>query len=198
MSARDFNRSAGPFTILLFHFHCVPGRRFLHLGPQNLHVGPPFSPVGRAIYYFTIFNYFTISFPFGSKQEVFASRAANPTRPPKPRISQTFTASRAAYHACRLTIFACRASNATRPPKPRISQSCFCISGRQPCMSAHGFACRAANPTRPPHPGISQSFCSHLGPPILRVGSRFCMSAKRIPCAPRLTLEDSHPALVRR
>ena len=36
------------FTIPLFHFHWVTvGRPFLHLGPQNLHVGPPFSPVGR-------------------------------------------------------------------------------------------------------------------------------------------------------
>ena len=44
MSARTFSPSAGPFTItfLLLHFHWVPVKRFLHLGPQNLHVGPPF------------------------------------------------------------------------------------------------------------------------------------------------------------
>ena len=54
------------FTILLFHFHSVPGRgylhfatlnveppfspvgrQFLHLGQRNLNVEPPFSPVGR-------------------------------------------------------------------------------------------------------------------------------------------------------
>ena len=92
--------------------------RFLHLGPQNLHVGPPFSLVGRSVYgvtilqlnYFistgfqaggfcilghktgmsarhfhrsagpSIFYYFTftISFPLGSRQEVFASWAARP------------------------------------------------------------------------------------------------------------------------
>ena len=38
MSARHFHRSAGPFTTLLFHFHWVPGRRFLHLGLPILHV----------------------------------------------------------------------------------------------------------------------------------------------------------------
>ena len=48
MSVRHFHQSAGPsmpfyhFTLLLFHFHSVPGRRFLHIGPQNLHVGLPF------------------------------------------------------------------------------------------------------------------------------------------------------------
>ena len=41
-------------SILLFRFHSVPGRKFLHLGPQNLHVGPPFSPVGRTVYCLTI------------------------------------------------------------------------------------------------------------------------------------------------
>ena len=42
------------FTLLLFHFHWVQGRRFLHLGSRNLNVGPPFSPVGRTVYYSTI------------------------------------------------------------------------------------------------------------------------------------------------
>ena len=54
------------------------GRTFLHLGPQNLHVGPPFSPVGRTVYYFTVllFHFHTISFPLSSRQEVFACRPA--------------------------------------------------------------------------------------------------------------------------
>ena len=144
--------------------HWVPGRRLLYLGPQNLHVGPPFSPVGRAVYYFTLslfysFNYyFTIllfHFPLGSRQEVFASRAAKPAcrtafSPAGPFTvllfhihwvpgkrflhlglpilhvrRRSFVASRAANPACRLTFFACRAANPTRPPHPSISQSFF-------------------------------------------------------------------------
>ena len=72
MSAHHFHRSAGPFTILLFFcfavllfsyfistgfqagYCCTSGR-----GPQNLHVGQPFSPVGIS-------------------QSFIASRAANP------------------------------------------------------------------------------------------------------------------------
>ena len=44
------------------------------------------------------------------------------------------------------------------------------------------FACRAANPTRPPHPSIFQSLFCISDSLFLHVGSRFCMSAKRIPC----------------
>ena len=65
----------GRLLFYYFNFHWVPGRRFLHLGPQNLNVGPPFSPGGRRR---LLFYYFTISFPLGSRQEVFASRAAKP------------------------------------------------------------------------------------------------------------------------
>ena len=65
MSASHFHRSAGPSTILLFHFHWVPGQRFLNLGPQNPHAGPPLSPV-------------TISFPLGFRKWDFASRTAKP------------------------------------------------------------------------------------------------------------------------
>ena len=71
------------FTISLFHFHWVPGRRFLHLGPQNLNVGPPFSPVGRTVYYFSISLF---QFPLGSRQEVFASRAAKPECRTSPEV----------------------------------------------------------------------------------------------------------------
>ena len=109
------------FTISLFHFHWVPGRRFLHLAPQNLNVGPPFSPSGRRR---LLFYYFTISFPLGSRQEVFASRAAKPecrttifTGRPDRLLFYYFTisfplgsrqevfASRAAKPECRTTIF---------------------------------------------------------------------------------------------
>ena len=45
MSNHHFHWSAEPFTILLFHFHSVPGRGFLHVGPPILHVRrtPAFS-----------------------------------------------------------------------------------------------------------------------------------------------------------
>ena len=64
MSAHHFHQSAGPFTTLRFYYFISIGFKaggFLHLGPQKLHVGLPFSPVGRTVYYFTI------SFPLGSR-----------------------------------------------------------------------------------------------------------------------------------
>ena len=54
----------------------------------------------RLLFYF--FYYFTISYPFVSRQRFFAWRAANPTRPPHPSIFQSFVASRTAFFACRL------------------------------------------------------------------------------------------------
>ena len=54
------------------------GRQFLHLGLRNLNVEPPFSPVGRTVYY------------FACRLTFFACRAANPTRPPHPGIFQRF------------------------------------------------------------------------------------------------------------
>ena len=170
MSAQHFHRSAGPFTILpffyfpilLLHFHWVPGRRFLHLGPQNLHVGPAFSPVGRTVYYSTVllFSYFTIAFPLGSRQEVLASWAAKP---------------------------ACRPATFTGRHLPEL----FCISGRQPCMSAHVF-CMSGHPIL----HVRRTLASpraflHLGPPILHVDSRFCLSAKCIPLS--YGQERAHP-----
>ena len=54
----------------------------------------------------------------------------------------------------------------------------FCVSSRNPCMSALDFCNpRAANPLASPR------YFVHHGPPTLHVGSRFCMSAKRIPSA---------------
>ena len=111
MSARHFHRSASPLTFLLFHYFTISfplGSRqeVLHLGPQNLHVAPPFyRPF--TILLFTI--YFTSSLSLGSRQEVFASRAAKP--------------------ACRLAIFQGRprafASRAAKPAcRPAIFTSC--------------------------------------------------------------------------
>ena len=56
MSARHFHWSAGPFTrILLFLLHCVsigfPEGGFCISGRKT---GPPFSPVDRTAYYFTM------------------------------------------------------------------------------------------------------------------------------------------------
>ena len=69
MSDHHFHHSAGPFTIFLPYYFTISfplgsSQGVLHLGPQNLHVGPSFSPLGRAVYYSTI------SFPLGSSQGV--------------------------------------------------------------------------------------------------------------------------------
>ena len=45
-------------------------RPFLHLGSRNLNVEPPFSPVGRTVYYLTMYYFMSIRF----QAEVFASR----------------------------------------------------------------------------------------------------------------------------
>ena len=115
MSDHHFHRSAGRF--------CISGRK----------TWIPFPPVGPTV------HYFTISFPLGSSQEVFASRAAEPE--------------------CRTTIFTGQPGRLlfnyfifSIGLQPRG----FCISGRktwmsdyvllhlgQPfCMPAHVFACR--------------------------------------------------------
>ena len=116
-----FGRTVYYSTISLFHFLLVPGRRFLHLEPPPLHVAPPFSPVGRTVYYLTVVYYFIF---IGFQARGFAFRAAT--------------------HPCMsaLGCFACWAVNPTRPPHPSISQRFFCISDRQPCMSALVFACQ--------------------------------------------------------
>ena len=61
-----------------------PGQPFL---PRNLNVELPFPPVGRTVYYFTIF---TISFPFGSRQRFLhlGSRNLN-VEPPFPPVGRT-------------------------------------------------------------------------------------------------------------
>ena len=133
--------------------------------------------------------YFTISFPLGSKWEVFASRPAKPacrptifTSRPDRLLFYYFTisfplgsrqevcASRPAKPACRLTFFACRTANPTRPRHPSTSQKFFCISERQSCMSAHIFACR---PNVSPFefgcilcPFRSSAGCIEMGPAV--------------------------------
>ena len=78
MSNHHFHRLAGPFTILLLYTISFPfgsRQKFLHLGSRNLNVEPPFSLVGRTVYYSTTIYYF-ISIRF--QAEVFASRVAKP------------------------------------------------------------------------------------------------------------------------
>ena len=97
-------------------------------------------------------NYFTISSPLGSRQEVFASRAAKPAC--QPAIFNGWPdvfASRAAKPACRLTFFAFRAANATCPPHPTSPRVFVCISDRQSCMLALLFACRPKVSLTPDH-----------------------------------------------
>ena len=89
----------------------------MHLGQRNLNVEPPFSPVGRTVYYFTILLFLLFYF--------FISI--------------------------------------------RFQAEVFCMLGRQSYTSA-----------APQH--FPEVFL-HLGQPSLHVGSRFCMSAKRIPLA---------------
>ena len=66
---------------LLFYFRWVQSRRFLHLGPQNLHVRPPFHRSADRF----LFYCFTIPFPLGLRQVVFTSRAAKPECRTSPR-----------------------------------------------------------------------------------------------------------------
>ena len=57
----------------------------------------------RLLYY-----YFIISFPFGSRQRLFACRAANPTRPPHPSIFQSFFCISDSLFCMSAHVFACR------------------------------------------------------------------------------------------
>ena len=56
-----------PYRLLFCYFtiSCPFGsrQRFLHLGSRNLNVEPPFSPVGRTVYYFTILRLHVHSVP---------------------------------------------------------------------------------------------------------------------------------------
>ena len=75
----------------------------------------------------SLFICFVISIGLGSRQEVFASRAANPTRPPKHRISQGFFASRAANPTCRLTFLHVGQTYPTHRLEPRATSSLFLL-----------------------------------------------------------------------
>ena len=125
-----------------------------------------------------LFYYFTISFPFEFQAEVFASRVA------KPECRTTIFTGRPAVFASRVAKPECRTTIFTSRPDRLLFyylSISFLFGSRQ-----RFFACRAANPTRAPHPSIFQRFFLHLGQPFLHVGSRFCMSAKRIPRFDRL------------
>ena len=103
MSDHHFHLTAGPSTILLFysftillcHFCWVQSRRFLHLEPQNLNVGPPFH---RSAGPFTILLFHVR----WVQQEVFASRAA------KPECRTTFVCISDSFFCMSAHVFACR------------------------------------------------------------------------------------------
>ena len=189
MSARHFHRSARPFTIFLFHFHWVAGRRFLHLGSQHLRRPAIFTGRPDRLLYFTI-----LLFHF----HWVAGRRFLHLGPQKP--------------ACRPAIFT------GRPGRllffyfisTGLQAGGFCISGRKICMPVRHFhrllfhfhwvsgrGILHLGPQNlhvgshflhagPPILHVRCTFASprgflYLGPPTLHVGSRFCMSAKHIP-----------------
>ena len=103
-----------------------------------------------------LFYYFTISFPFGSRQR--------------------FSASRVAKTDCRTTIFTGRPH--------RLLFYYFTISfpfgSMQRFLHLGSRNLNVEPPFSPVGRTLPESFL-HLGQPILHVGSRFCMSAKHIP-----------------
>ena len=185
MPARHFHQSAGPFTILLFYLHWVPGSRFLHLGPQNLHVGlpfslvgwtflnleqqslhvdPPFSPVGRTVYCFTFYFH-----------SVPGSRFLH-LGPQNLHVGPPFIG----FQAAGFCISDCQSYTSA---EASYLPERFCISGWQPCMSAHvlcmsgrqcytsaealhfsDFFCISSR-----QPFMSAHAFWHVGPPILHV-----------------------------
>ena len=153
----------------------VQDAKFSHLGPQNLNVGPQFSPVGRAVYYF---HCFTISFPLGSRPENLHLGPQNlnvgPRFSPVGRAvyyfyyftisfplgsRQEIFASRVAQPECRTTIFTGRpAVLASRAAKPECRTTIF--TGRPGRLLFHF------------HWVPGRGFL-HLGPQNLNVGPRF-------------------------
>ena len=142
MSARHFHQSAGPFIILLLHLYWVPGSRLLHLEPQNLHVGPPFSPVDWTVYYFTILLYSTSirfqagGFSISGRKTCMSARHFSPVG----RAVYYFTLSLFRFHSvpgkCLLHL-GLPILYARRSLVHLLDF--FCISGRQPGMSAQDF-----------------------------------------------------------
>ena len=125
----------------------VRAAKFSHLGPQNLHVGPPFSPVVRPLLH-------------------VGSRNLNVGPPFSPGV-RPFLHLLLAKPECWTTIFTGRPD--------RLLFYYFTIS----CPL-----------------GSRQEVFLHLGQHFLHVGSRFCMSAKRIPpqgCAAARGLQKSSP-----
>ena len=122
MTACHFHRSAGPFAILQFYnftisFPLGSTQGFLHLGPQNLHVGPPFSPVGRTVCCFMILRfYYFISIGFQARG--FCISAARPAcRPPFAPVGGPFTIS--LLHGSKQEVFASRAAKPACQPASR-------------------------------------------------------------------------------
>ena len=134
MSNHNFHRSAGPFTILLFLlFYYFISIRFqaevfasrvakpecrttIFTGRPAVFASRVAKPECRTTIFtgrpdrllFYYFYYFTISFPFGSRQRFFACRAANPTRPQHPSIFQRFFCISDSLLCMSAHVFACR------------------------------------------------------------------------------------------
>ena len=136
------------------------GRPFLHLGQQNLNVGAPFSPVGRAVYYFTtlLFHFHWVpnrKFLHLGPQNLNVGPPFSPVGwpvlhlgPQKLNVGPPFSpVGRTVYYftvllfplGARQEVFA---SWAAKPECRTSPRSCFASRTAFLCMSAHGFACR--------------------------------------------------------
>ena len=125
----------------------------MHLGPQNLHVGPPFhQSAGPFIlfYYFTLYYFMSIRFQAGG----FASRAINKAHRPaiftnRPdRLIVSFplgSRQEVLAPACRPAIFTMQSAGPFAILlfyyfiSIRFQAGGFCISSRKTCMSARHF-----------------------------------------------------------
>ena len=195
------------YDFMSIGFH--PGRRLLHLEPSPLHVGPQFSPVRRTVYYFLLFYDFMSTgclhlelpplhggpqfsparllffddlmstrfhaggFCISRRHPGMSTRHFHrPATPPVIlllKLLYYFTILLFYYFTMFIFI------------SIGFKAGSFCISNHRPCMSALVFLHLG-----PPILHVRWTLRSprtflHLGPPTLHVGSRFCMSAKRIP-----------------
>ena len=201
MSNHHFHRSAGPFTILLFHFHstrfqtkvfasrvakpecrttiftCRPAVFASRVAKPECRTAISTSRPDRLLFYYLI------STPLGSKQRVFASRVA------KPECRTTIFTCRPALFASRVAKPECRTTIFTGRPD-RLLFYYFTISfpfgSRSPRVFLHlGQLFLHVEPpilhTRPPHPIIFQRF-------LCISDSLFCMSAHVFACRPNVSL----------
>ena len=157
MSNHHFHRSAGPFTILLFYYFSFP------LGSRHrfLHLGSQNlhvrPPFSQVGRPFLHFECRTTIFTGWVPGRGFASRVAKP--------------------ACRPTIFTGRpAVFASRVAKPECRTTIF--TGRLDRLLFCYFTISFPLSSR-------QEVFLHLRQHFLHVGSRFCISAKRIPARER-------------